>query len=348
MSHYFKAAVLTKINEPLEIIELRLPKLESGQVLVQNRFSGICRSQLMEVTGQRGKDNWLPHLLGHESYGTVREIGPDVTKVSIGQKVVVSWIKGSGLNSVNPKFISKEGKLINSGPSTTFSEYSVVSENRVFDSPANYPEELLPQFGCAWLTGAGMVLSNFDLENMAEELSVLVIGFGGVGTGAALVLKSFPNVEITILEKSQQRQELAKKLGFSRVYSDLIQYREFNEGKQFDYCMESSGSVLCIQEGFQSLKDQGTIVFASHPKNGELISIDPYELIKGKTIKGTWGGGLQPDSALIKIKDRLKGANIDFNNLIGPKFTLESINEGLNHLESAGANKPIIDFGDLN
>jgi hypothetical protein len=57
---------------------------------------------------------------------------------------------------------------------------------------------------------------------------------------------------------------------------------------------------------------------------------------------------LPPDSALIKIKDRLKGANIDFNNLIGPKFTLESINEGLTHLESAGANKPIIDFGDLN
>ena len=44
----------------------------------------------------------------------------------------------------------------------------------------------------------------------------------------------------------------------------------------------------------------------------------------------------------------LQGANIDFNNLVGPKFTLESINEGLTHLENAGANKPIIDFGDLN
>jgi S-(hydroxymethyl)glutathione dehydrogenase/alcohol dehydrogenase len=68
METTFRAAVLVRANEPLEILELKFPKLEVGQILVQNRYSGICRSQLMEVSGQRGVDPWLPHLLGHEGY----------------------------------------------------------------------------------------------------------------------------------------------------------------------------------------------------------------------------------------------------------------------------------------
>ena len=91
-------------NKPLEILELEFPKLEEGQILVQNRYSGICRSQLMEVSGQRGRDSWLPHLLGHEGYGLVKEVGPSVTKVAPGDKVIISWIDGFGIKSSNPIF----------------------------------------------------------------------------------------------------------------------------------------------------------------------------------------------------------------------------------------------------
>jgi S-(hydroxymethyl)glutathione dehydrogenase/alcohol dehydrogenase len=344
----FKAAVLTKINSPLEILELKFPKLKSGQVLIQNRFSGICRSQIMEVSGQRGEDKWLPHLLGHEGFGIVREIGPEVKKVSPGQKVVISWIKGSGMDALNPLFTTSERFAVHSGPATTFSEFSVVSENRVFKSPVNFPEEFIPQFGCAFITGGGMVLSNLKTQSMEKKQLGLVLGFGGVGTAAALLLKSFKNFEVVIIEESKARQESAKELGFTHVYSHLAQYRKNNIDKLFDYCFESAGSVISIQEGFESIKHDGTIIFASHPKSGDLISIDPYELIKGKTIKGTWGGNLPPDSAIIEISDRLHDTKVNFNSLIGPKFTLENVNQGLLYLKNAGPGKPLIDFGDKN
>ena len=102
MAETFRAAVLVSPNKPLEIMDLRFPELKDGQVLVRNIASGVCRSQLMEVKGKRGDDKWLPHLLGHEGYGVVEEIGPGVTKCVPGDRVVLSWIEASGINADNP------------------------------------------------------------------------------------------------------------------------------------------------------------------------------------------------------------------------------------------------------
>ena len=84
------AAVLTKLNSPLVIKRLDLRPLESGQVLVKILYSCVCRSQLMEVRGLRGKDQWLPHLLGHEGSGIVIDTAPDVKKFSKGDEVILS------------------------------------------------------------------------------------------------------------------------------------------------------------------------------------------------------------------------------------------------------------------
>jgi len=348
MKPTFKAAVLVKTNEPLEIFELGIPKLEIGQILIQNRFSGICRSQLMEVNGQRGADPWLPHLLGHEGFGIVREIGPSVTKVAPGDKVVISWVSGTGINSKNPSYRTTSGVEINSGPATTFSEYSVVSENKVFMAPTGFPDELIPQFGCAFLTGAGMVLSNLQTKNLTPNQSVLVLGFGGVGTAAALILKTFENFRTVIIEESRSKQELAKKLGFNQVFPNLEEYKKSTPNHLFDYCFEAAGSVKSIQDGFISIKNDGVLVFASHPKKGGLIHLDPYELIKGKTIKGTWGGNFPPDVAIEEIGKRLLKLENEIKSLIGPKFTLDNVNQGLLYLQSGDAGKPLIDFGDVN
>jgi S-(hydroxymethyl)glutathione dehydrogenase/alcohol dehydrogenase len=348
MKTTFRAAVLVEVKKPLEIMELEFPILEEGQILVQNRFSGICRSQLMEVSGQRGKDSWLPHLLGHEGYGVVREIGPSVTKVSTGNKVIISWIDGVGIKSRSPIFKAIDGRKIHSGLGTTFSEFSVVSENKIYIAPLGFPDEFIPQFGCALLTGGGMVLSNLPLMNKDERLSILVLGFGGVGTAAALMLSTMHFSNVVVIDKSESRQAEAKKLGFNQVFSSLEEFYRSNANHQFDYCFEAAGSVQSILEGFKSIKNNGVLVFASHPKDGDLLNIDPHELIRGKTIKGTWGGNLPADQAIIEIEKRLHYLKIDINSMLGPKFTLDNINQGLSYLQSSMPGKPLIDLGDLN
>ena len=85
------------------IAEVELPeRLDVGQVLVKVHYSGICGSQLGEIDGAKGEDKFLPHLLGHEGSGTVLEIGPGVRHVKAGDKVVLHWRKGLGIESPTP------------------------------------------------------------------------------------------------------------------------------------------------------------------------------------------------------------------------------------------------------
>ena len=86
----FKAAILFECKKPLLIEEISLNPLKEGQVLIKIFETGICRSQIFEIDGERGKDNWLPHLLGHEAIGEVVEVGKSVKKLKIGDKVKVA------------------------------------------------------------------------------------------------------------------------------------------------------------------------------------------------------------------------------------------------------------------
>jgi S-(hydroxymethyl)glutathione dehydrogenase/alcohol dehydrogenase len=100
-----KAAILTALNAPLVIAEIALPEtLAVGQVLVKVHFSGICGSQIGEIDGAKGEDKFLPHLLGHEASGTVLAIGLGVRHVKPGDKVVMHWRKGLGIEAAPPAY----------------------------------------------------------------------------------------------------------------------------------------------------------------------------------------------------------------------------------------------------
>ena len=162
MSINIRAAILRNVGTELSIEEIKSSPLTYGQVLVRIHYSGICRSQLMEQQGLRGVDKWLPHLLGHEGFGEVIEIGEGVTKCKPGDSVILSWVEGAGISAENASYQDSQGKTVNSGKITTFSEYSVISENRIFLAPKGFSEKFLALFGCALLTGGGMALKYGD------------------------------------------------------------------------------------------------------------------------------------------------------------------------------------------
>jgi len=341
MAETFKAAVLVAPNRPLEIMELRFPELKDGQVLVRNIVSGICRSQLMEAKGKRGEDKWLPHLLGHEGVGVVERIGPQVTKVKIGEKVVIGWIVGQGINSVPPQFLTVNDILINSGAATTFSEYSVVSENRVYVAPDGFRDDFLPLFGCALLTGGGMALNHFD-EKLHKNL--LILGFGGVGSSAAVVLDSLNSTSMVILDQSEARRNQARLMGFKNVYS-IEEFESINRNNsidKFDLCIESAGTTGTIELGFSLLNKTGRLVFASHPESGARISLDPFEMINGKLIFGSFGGGSIPEEDIKIISKLLRESGLNLEYMLGDVFALEDVNQALNQLEIGQPGRPLI------
>ena len=98
-----RAAVLTELGRPLSLIDgIAIPDLAPGQVLVRIAYSGVCHSQVMEASGGRGPDPWLPHMLGHEATGRVVRTGEAVSKVAPGDLVVLGWIRGQGVANLGP------------------------------------------------------------------------------------------------------------------------------------------------------------------------------------------------------------------------------------------------------
>ena len=204
------AAVLVEINNPLQIEELEIPALKAGQVLVKVAYSGVCHSQLNEVRGLKGVDKFLPHTLGHEGSGTVQEIGLGVKKVTEGDSVILTWIKGSGFDVPSATYGRKDGSKVNSGAISTFMEYAVISENRIIPVSKEFALRELPLLGCAIPTGAGIA---FNTAKIARGSSVAVFGVGGIGLSTVIGARLREAKLIIAIDIFNHKLELARSLG---------------------------------------------------------------------------------------------------------------------------------------
>lgn len=329
----FIGAVLTEVNQPLQLMPLTHSALSIGQVLVKIKYAAVCHSQLMEARGKRGEDKYIPHLMGHEGVGEVIKTHESVSKVSKGDKVVLGWIKGKGLDSGGTQYHSAQG-LVNGGPVTTFSTYSVVSENRLVPVPQNFDEKLAVLLGCALPTGAGIVLNQVQPE---KQSTVLVYGLGGIGLSALLALKHFDVKNIVAVDIENHKLELAKELGATHCFSaskqGLAEIQECFPGG-VDYAIESAGRTDTIETAFSLVKNAGgKCYFASHPEHGKKIQLDPFDFICGKQLIGSWGGASNPDQDLPIIADIINKYQLPVRKLLSKEYNLPQINEALDDLE---------------
>ncbi len=342
-----KAAVLYQTGQPLVVEEnIEIPALQPGQVLVKLAYSGVCHSQLMEVRGKRGEDRYLPHLLGHEGSGKIIKVGEQVTKVQPGDKVVLGWIKGNGKNVVSTQY-HKGDITINAGGVTTFSEYSVISENRCIKLPKGIPLDIAVLFGCAVPTGAGIITNTIKPKS---ENSFAIFGIGGIGLSALMATKLFgcsPIIAVDIEDhKLQQAQEFgATHLINAQQENPVEKIYQLTEGKGVDYSVEAGGLTTTIEQAFQSVRNGGGLcVFASHPKYGDKIKIDPFDLICGKRIEGSWGGHCQPDKDLPKFFQLYQDGQLPLKKLLSRRYSLEKINDALGDLENRKISRAIIEI----
>ncbi len=282
-----KAAILAAQGEPLVIDSVQLPKdLSPGQVLVKVHYTSVCGSQVAMIDGKRGKDPYLPHLLGHEGSGTVEEVGPGVRTVAQGDRVVLHCGIGEGIESETPSY-RWNGNPLNAGWVTTFNQYAIVSENRLTPIPADFDLKLAPLFGCATLTGLGAI----GKAGIEPGNSVVILGAGGVGLnliqGAALV-SAHPIVAVDL---SDEKLHLARQLGATHCINakqcDLNREVLRIVGDALaDVVIDSTGHVEMLEMAYQLTRTDGVTMLISGPKAGYNISLNPEPLHFGRTVMG--------------------------------------------------------------
>lgn len=331
MPRTMQAAVLTELRAPLMIAELTMPEnLAVGQVLVKIHYSGICGSQLGEIDGAKGDDKFLPHLLGHEASGTVLAIGLGVKHVKAGDKVVLHWRKGLGIESETPHF-AWQGRKVNAGWITTFNEYAIVSENRVTAIPADSDMEVAALLGCAVTTGFGVVENNAKLR-IGE--SVVVFGAGGIGLNivqAAALVSAYPIVAVDLYDN---KLELARQMGATHVVNSSAgdTRRAILDAVGIagaDAFIDNTGQPAIIEMGYQITKPQGRVTLVGVPRKGGNINIYSLPLHFGKGLSGSHGGEAVPQTDIPRYQNLYREGRIKLRELITDYFTLDRINEAI-------------------
>ena len=342
----FKAAILEKSRNPLIIDEVQLPaELLAGQVLVKVKYSGICGAQLNEIDAAKGPDRFLPHMLGHEGYGEVLEVGPLVKHVTAGDKVILHWMPGAGIQSDPAKYLWRN-QVLNAGWVTTFSEVTIVSENRCTPINSTLNPEYLPLLGCAATTAVGVIGRDANLR-LGE--SVVVLGTGGVGLLTIQAARASGGFPILGVDKIPERLTFAGKLGAQFVFEssipDLLEKIRLSlNGRMPDVVVETTGNRSMIELAYQLVAHGGRCVLVGVPRHDEPASIDTLPLHFDTVFTGSKGGGTRPEIDIPRII-RLAEADIfRLDSLPVRLFSLERINEAIKMVRDGLPGRAVIDM----
>jgi len=338
-----KGAILAASRAPLVVDDFELPdELAAGQVLVKIHYTSICGAQFNEIDAVKGPDKFLPHLLGHEASGTVLEIGPGVTTKKAGDPVVLHWRPSQGIQSVPPAY-KWQGKKLNAGWVTTFSDHAIVSENRLTVVPDSLDRKIAPLLGCAVTTALGVV--NNDAKVKIGE-SVVVFGSGGVGLNivqCANMVGAFPIVAVDVVDV---KLELARKFGAthilnSRKVADLgAALRDIVGAPGADKVLETTGRKEVIELSYELTHADGTCVLIGVPTEKVTISTLPIHF--NKVLTGSHGGDCRPHIDIPRIVRLIAAGRMSLEGLITHEFQLADINDAIARARGGEAGRVLV------
>lgn len=333
---FFKAAVLLKKNN-IKLLDIKKPKLKNYQTFVKILYSSICHTQLSEIKGQRGVDKFLPHCLGHEGIGIIKDKHKSVKKFNVNDLVCLSWIKSNGKDSGGVTYEDRRGLKVNGGPVHTLNQYAVISQNRLFKikNTKNIKSKVL--LGCALSTSYN-ALKDIKLKS---SKTICIIGCGGLGLATVLISKKIGFKNIIVIDKIKNKLKIAKKLGASNT---LISVDDANLRKNIDIVVECTGNKEMLKKSIFLPKNfGGKLIFIGNYPNKCKINLDPWVIINGVSFIGAWNDSKPFNDVFTKLEKILKNDNLDI--FFGKKtYKLEEINKAIKDFEKGKVVRPLIKF----
>ncbi len=341
------AAILKKQNKDLVVLNLNYPKVPKDYVLVKMIYSGICHTQLNEISGKLGKDRFIPHCMGHEGVGEILSLGQGVKKFKIGDKVVISWIKKKLDKKILPTSYKFKAKKINTGGCNTLLNYSLVSEDRVFkiDKKNRYFRESI-LLGCALPTASNAILNNSSINKKSK---ILIMGMGGLGYASLLVLNFLKCENVTCIDNNLKKLNLLKKrkgVDFKLINNHNLENFVNSNNENYDLIIDCTGSKKLIEKTFSLCKRfVGRFIIIGNTKLNEKFSLNAWDFIFGKTFTGAWGnGGATMKNFKINEKILLNQINNIKRILPRKNYNLKNINKAIKDFKDGKILRPIVKF----
>lgn len=365
-----KAAVLTGLNQPLEIQDLDLEAPKAGEVLVKMGASGVCHS---DVSVQNGTlMGSFPMVLGHEGAGVIEQVGEGVTNLAPGDHVVISWVPQcgecyfckhgqgficeagamalatGGLLDGTTRF-SKDGQpVMQMACSGTFSEQAVIPAIGAVKIPDDIPLEIAALIGCGVLTGVGAALNTADI---ATGDTVAVIGCGGVGLnviqGAAIAGAG----EIIAIDMLENKLAMAKEFGATTLVNagdgdPVSRVMEMTAQRGVDVAFEVIGLKQTIEQTVMMTRRGGEAVLVGVPRMEVMLELPAFFglVLMAKTIKGCWYGSSNVQQDVPKLLQYYKEGRLKLDELISRRIAVEDVNDAFRAMEAGEVARSVINY----
>lgn len=368
-SRTIRGAVLNRLGAdapyaettPITVDELELTGPAENELLVRIEAASICHSDLSVVNGSRPRP--MPMLLGHEAAGIIEELGSNVTKFEIGQRVVLTFLprcgecrecrtdgklpcsKGSKTNEAGT-LLDGTGHLTRSGDEVKhhlgcsgFASYAVVDRRSVVAVGDDVPPAIAAVLGCAVLTGGGAVL---NAAKLTADQSIAIVGLGGVGMASLLTALGIGPAKVIAVDANDQKLELAREWGADEAYTPA---EAAEQGITADIVIEAVGHPRAFETAFKMIGFGGTLVTVGLPAPGAMSEIEPLKLTaRAETVIGSYLGSAVPARDIPKFEQLWREGKLPLERLISNTITLEEINEGMDALAAGTVLRQIISF----
>lgn len=369
-----KAAILEAMGKPspyarsrpLSIEEVDLDPPGAGEVLVRVRAAGLCHSDLSVINGDRPRP--MPMALGHEAAGEVEDVGPGVSDLKRGDRVVMVFVPSCGhclpcmegrpalcepgaaangqgaLISGARRFRRGTQEIYHHVGVSAFAERTVVSRNSLVKIAPDLPFETAALFGCAVLTGVGAVINT---ANVRAGASVAVVGLGGVGLNALLAARLCGAARIVALDVLPDKLALARELGATDAVDAAdpdaaAKVREITAGGA-DYAFEMVGSVKAMALAYRVTRRGGTTVSAGLAHPDHTFALPQVNLVaEERTVKGSYVGSCVPLRDVPRYIALYRQGLLPVDKLVSGRIGFDQINVAFDRLAEGSVVRQIL------
>lgn len=367
-----RAAVAFAPNTPLEIVEVDLEGPRAGEVLVEIIATGICHTDAYTLEG-KDSEGIFPSILGHEGAGIVREVGPGVTSLKVGDHVIplytpecrqcksclsrktnlctsIRATQGKGLMPDGTSRFSHKGETIfHYMGCSTFSNFTVLPEIALAKVRADAPFEKICYIGCGVTTGVGAAIWTAGIEPGA---TVAVFGLGGIGLNVIQGARLAGADRIIGIDINPAKREMATRFGMTA----FINPREVGADKLVaavveatdggaDYSFDCTGNTEVMRQALECChRGWGKSVVIGVAESGREIATRPFQLVTGRVWTGSAFGGARGRTDVPKLVDWYMDGKIEIDPLITHVMGLEDINTAFDLMHSGESIRSVVVF----
>jgi S-(hydroxymethyl)glutathione dehydrogenase/alcohol dehydrogenase len=370
-----RAAVAFEAGKSLEIVDVDLEGPKAGEVLVEIKATGICHTDEFTLSGA-DPEGLFPAILGHEGAGVVMEVGPGVMSVRPGDHVIplytpecrqcpsclsrktnlctaIRATQGQGLMPDGTSRFSLDGKpLFHYMGCSTFANHTVLPEIAVAKVREDAPFDKICYIGCGVTTGVGAVLNTAHVEQGA---TAVVFGLGGIGLNVIQGLRLAGADMIIGVDLNNAKKEWGERFGMthfvnpSEIGEDVVPYivnltkRGADQIGGADYTFDCTGNVKVMRQALEcSHRGWGVSVVIGVAPAGAEIATRPFQLVTGRTWKGTAFGGARGRTDVPRIVDWYMNGKIQIDPFITHILDLKEINRGFDLMHAGESIRSVV------